>query len=204
VAAKPVVNAASLLVVSPHGAYRRPPDLSGPELHEAYEAGRLARALRSPGSTVRPEDVFAASPEWRRAYWLGAADRQVVPPPLVVEIAAAAITLVFAVALERRDGWRRQLPLAALQLGTLAPIAIVRALSRRRRARALDLPVERAPEFYVAPSSLLQLAIALVYQLATLVRRGRRPVPSASSTAAAEVTLVFMRERSWRRALGGG
>ena len=75
----------------------------------------------------------------------------------------------------------------------------------RRRAHALGLTVETAPERYLSGSMLMQLAFSIVQVLRHRIRQGswRGGGPTPTSAAAGTVVRELMYRRSWREAAAG-
>jgi hypothetical protein len=192
-----------LQLVVPHRFYRAAPDLSRPELRDAYEQGRADRLADKWDEEVRSRtDVLrAGGPEVRRAYLLGVAPEHAsAPAPLALTLSVIAASTWLSAVIEHRTGLRGRLsPVSGLVLLTvLSGPGLGHA--GKRRAQALGLSVETAPVAYMSWSALMQLAIWAVHDLSDRIRRGSGD-PTPTSTAAALVVRELMLRRSWRDAM---
>jgi len=197
-----------LQLVAPHRFYRAAPDLSRPELRNAYEQGRADRRTKPPNEALksRMDLMKAGGPEVRRAYLLGhGPDRAAAPAPLALALPVIGAWTGLSAEFERRTGLRPRLrpAIALLLLTALSGPGFVRI--GERRARALGLSIETAPVRHQSGSELLQLAIAAVHAVRYRLRRGSwRGDPAPTTTAAALVVRELMVHRSWRAAIRDG
>ena len=197
----------NLQLVAPHRFYRAAPDLSRPELRDAYDQGRADRRadLSNEALKSRLDLLKARGPEVRRAYLFGCGpDHVAAPGPLALVLPALVASVWLSAVFEQRTGVRRRLAsvIALALLTIVSDWGFVRL--GRRRAAELGLTVETAPERYLSGSTLMQLAFSIVQVLRHRIRRGswRGGGPTPTSSAAALVVRELMSRRSWRHTAG--
>jgi hypothetical protein len=190
-----------LRLVAPHRFYRAAPDLSRPELRDAYEQGRAARGAELPDEALaeRMSVMTASGREAMRAFRLGhGPDEALAPAPLALSLLLIAASAWLAAVLERSTGPGRRLLILIGPVLLTWPTGNVLLRVRKRRGRALGLSADTAPLQQVPGSLVMQLAIAAGYALSYRTRRGSWPRPMPATFAAGQLVEEFMSRRSWR------